>query len=163
MEVVRKITVKIVNGGTRPDGFTAEDKTGAKRLVMTVIGRASKAEESASQLPSGEPSPYIRFKGQFAAWKGAMGEGTEFRSGAAILPNVAADFLAGSLAGEETQSVDFAFSIGVKKSDTPTGYEYYCEPLVQEAEDTDPLRAIQAKAVEAQKRLAAPAGKGKAA
>lgn len=163
MEVVRKITVKVVNGGNRPAPFAEADPMGTKRHLITVIGRASKAEAASSQMPNGDVSEYFRFRGQFAAWKGEMGEGEEFRSGVAILPSVAADFLAGEFASDETQSVDFAFKIGIKKSDSPVQYDYTCEPLVQQAEDSDPLKAIQAKAAAAQKALAAPAGKGKAA
>lgn len=159
MEVVRKITVKLVNGNKRPAHFPEEDKPGTKRHVMTIIGRVAEAKEASSLLPNGDSSPYIRFRGKFAAWNGEMGEGIEYNSGTAILPNVAGDYLAGALIGEEIQSVDFAFRIGVKKSDSPVGYDYTCEPLIQEAEDADPLKALQAKVRAAQKALP----KGKAA
>lgn len=153
MQVVRKITVKIVNGNQRPAPFAEDVKMGEKRHIMTVVGRVSEGKEASSTLPNGDSSPYIRFKGKFAAWKGEIGEGEEFRAGVAILPNVAADFLAGEIAGDDVQSVDFAFKIGVKKADTPTSYEYYCEPVIQEAEDSDPLAALAKKAKEAQKAL----------
>jgi len=159
-EVIRKITVKAVNGGNRPAPFGEDVKMGEKRHLITVMGRVGEAKDANSVLPNGDNSPYIRFKGKFLAWKGEMGDGTEFQSGVAILPNVAADFLAGSMAGDDVQSVDFAFRIGIKKADTPTSYEYYCEPLVQEAEDADPLKAIKEKAAAAVKALPKP---GKAA
>jgi len=159
MEVVRKITVKVVNGGNRPAAFPEDAKMGEKRHLITVIGRASKAEEKSTTMLNGDQSEYLRFRGSFAAWKGDIGDGIEYRSGAMILPGVAADFLAGSFASEDTQSVDFAFKIGIKKSDSPVQYDYTCEPIVQDAEDSDPLKAIQAKVKEAQKVLP----KGKAA
>ena len=155
-EVVRKITVKVVNGGNRPAPFGEDAKMGEKRHLITVMGRVGEAKDANSVLPNGDNSPYIRFKGKFLAWKGEMGQGIEYQSGVAILPNVAADFLAGSFAGEDVQSVDFAFRIGIKKSDSPVQYDYTCEPLVQEAEDADPLKAIKEKAKEAMKTLAKP-------
>lgn len=163
MQVVRKITVKEVNGA-KPAPFAESDANGTKRHIMCVVGRAAEAKDSVSILPNGDESPYLRLKGKFAAWKGEIGEGEEYRAGAAILPNVAADFLAGELSGEEVQSVDFAFRIGVKKDDkAATSYVYYCEPIIQEAEDSDPLIALAKKAQETQKALAAPAAKGKGA
>lgn len=159
MQIVRKITVKIVNGGNRPAPFAEEIKMDEKRPILTIVGRAAGVREASSQLPDGSTSEYLRFTGTFAAWKGEMGNGDEFRSGVAILPPVAADFLAGSLAGDEVSSVDFAFVIGVKKADTPTSYEYYCEPIVQEAEESNPLKAIMEKTAAAQKALTAPKGK----
>ena len=126
---------------------------GEKRHICSIVGRVNDAKDASSTLPNGDSSPYIRFKGKFAAWKGEIGQGEEFRAGVAILPNVAADFLAGEIAGEDVQSVDFAFRIGVTKADTPTSHEYYCEPIIQEAEDTDPIAALAKKAQAAQKAL----------
>lgn len=144
-EVVRKITVKTVLGA-KPGPFPEDAKMGDVRHLTTVIGRADSFKEEVSYLPDGTQSPYLRFRGQFAAWKGEMGSPDDFRSAVMILPPVAADLLAGALGAENVNSVEFAYRIGVKKADTPTGYQYTCEPLIEEAEDTDPIAALMKRA-----------------
>jgi hypothetical protein len=44
----------------------------------------------------------------------------------------------------EKKAIEFAFKIGVNKSDNPAGYEWYMEPLLTAAE-ADPLAALEAK------------------
>ena len=71
-----------------------------------------------------------------------MGEGKEFRSGVLIMPDVAAQMLAGLLAPEDVQSVNFGFVLNIRKTETPIGYEYTATPLMEDTSDTDPLAAI---------------------
>ena len=123
--------------------FDKDDALGAERVVLTVFGRADKAEEGENTLPSGDISTYVKFRGAFAAYAGEMGEGDEFRSGVMIIPDVAADMLASLLAPEEVTSVNFGFLVGIKKTETPIGYEYYASPLMEDKSDTDPMEAIK--------------------
>lgn len=147
MELLKKITVKNCHG-KKLAPFDADDEIGTLRPVLTVYGRADKFEEGENTLPSGDVSSYIRFRGSFAAYAGEMGDGTEFRSGVLIMPAVAADMLAGLLIPDDVQSVNFGFVLNIKKTETPIGYEYTAQPLMEDASDTDPLAAI-AKQVQA--------------
>lgn len=142
MKILKKITVKTVHG-KKLDGFGEGDPIGAERVVLTAYGRADKFELGQNTLPSGDVSDYIRFRGQFAAYAGELGDGDEFRSGVMILPEVAGNLLAGLLEPEDVASVNFGFIVGIKHTETPIGYEYFATPLMESAEDTDPLAAIK--------------------
>lgn len=141
MKIIKKITVKTVQG-KKLDPFPAEDAIGSKRIVMTVYGRADTNTPGENTLPSGDISQYNRFKGDFIAYPGEMGEGDQTRSGTMILPDVAGDLLANLLRDENVQSVNFGFQIGIAKTETPIGYEYFAVPLIEEKADADPLAAI---------------------
>lgn len=141
MEILKKITVKNCHG-KKLAPFDADDEIGTLRPVLTVYGRADKFEEGENTLPSGDISQYIRFKGSFAAYAGPMGFETEYRSGVLIMPDVAAQMLAGLLSPEDVQSVNFGFVLNIKKTETPIGYEYSATPLMEDASDTDPLAMI---------------------
>jgi hypothetical protein len=141
MKILKKITVKTVQGKALTR-FSEEAPLGSERIVLTVYGRADKAEAGENVLPSGDISQYTKFRGDFIAYPGNMGEGDKTRSGVMILPEVAGDLLAGSLRGEDAVSVNFGFQIGIKKTDTPIGYEYFAIPLIEEAAEADPLAAI---------------------
>lgn len=162
MEILKKITVKNCHG-KKLTPFGADDEIGMLRAVLTVYGRADKFEEGENTLPSGDISQYIRFKGSFAAYAGAMGDGTEYRSGVLIIPDVAAQMLAGLLAGENVQSVNFGFQLNIKKTETPIGYEYTATPLMEDASDTDPLAAIAKQVTAALPAPKAEKSKAKAA
>jgi len=144
MQLLKKITVKNCHG-KKLAPFDGDDAIGLLRPVLTVYGRADKFEEGENTLPSGDISQYIRFKGSFAAFAGNMGEGDEYRSGVLIMPDVAAQMLAGLLGGENVQAVNFGFVLNIKKTETPIGYEYTATPLMEDASDTDPMLAIKAQ------------------
>ena len=162
MEILKKITVKNCHG-KKLAPFDADDEIGTLRAVLTVYGRADKFEEGENTLPSGDISQYIRFKGSFAAYAGAMNVGTEYRSGVLIIPDVAAQMLAGLLAAENVQSVNFGFQLNIKKTETPIGYEYTATPLMEDASDTDPLAAIAKQVTAALPAPKAEKSKAKAA
>jgi len=141
MKLLKKITVKTVHG-KKLEQFPTESPMGAERTVLTVYGRADKAEPGENTLPSGDISAYIKFRGDFIAFPGAMGEGDKCRSGVMILPDVAGDLLGNMLMREGVTSANFGFVIGLKKTDTPIGYEYFATPLIEDEEEADPLAAI---------------------
>lgn len=144
MKLLKKITVKTCHG-RKLQAFETDDEIGTERVVLTVFGRADKAEEGENTLPSGDISSYIRFRGSFAAFAGEMSIGDEYRSGVMIIPDVAAQLLASLLAGDDVTAVNFGFLIGIKKTETPIGYEYYASPLMEDKSDTDPMEAIKAQ------------------
>ena len=156
MKLLKKITVKTVHG-KKLDGFANDEPLGTERVVLTVYGRADKAEPGENTLPSGDISSYVKFRGDFIAYPGGMGEGDETRSGVMILPDVAGDLLANMIEPEDVSSVNFGFVIGIKKTETPIGYEYYATPLIEEKAEADPLAAIRQQVTA---KLPAPEKKG---
>lgn len=162
MKLLKKITVKTVHG-KKLDPFGADEPLGAERVVLTVYGRADKAEPGENTLPSGDISSYVKFRGDFIAYPGAMNEGDQSRSGVMILPDVAGDLLASMCNREGANAVNFGFLIGIKKTETPIGYEYFATPLIEGEAEADPLAAI---AQQVTAKLPAPkkgGGKGAAA
>lgn len=150
MEILKKLTVKGVNGNKVLDAstlFDAKAKDGDKVPVATMYGIARDA------LPKEtDKGPYYLFKGDFAGVNTLTGE--EYRSGQCILPEIAEAIVAGGLADESVTSLQFAFEVGVKKdSSAIRGYAYYVVPLVEQ-NDSDPLAALAKQVVP---QLAAPA------
>ena len=162
MKLLKKLTVKTVHG-RKLQAFDKDTEIGAERIVLTVYGRADKFENGENTLPSGDISQYIRFRGDFAAYAGVIGNGDEYRSGVLIMPEIAGDLLAGMLSGEGVTSVNFGFMIGIRHTETPIGYEYYAEPLMKQESETDPLAAIKGAVKDAAKALPAPASSKKKA
>lgn len=150
MKILKKITVKTVLG-RKVDRFDDKAKMGASRVVMTVWGRADRAEHGANTLPNGDTSEYIKFRGEFKAHENEPGKdaGEECFSTVCIMPDVASGLLAGILNREGMTSVNFAFSIAIQKTDTTVGYEYVAKPLFKMDEQADPLDQIYQAAVKA--------------
>lgn len=150
MEILKKLTVKGVNGNKALDAatlFTDKNKDGDKVQVATIYGIARDA------LPKEtDKGPYYLFKGDFGGVNTITGE--QYRSGQCILPEIAEAIVAGGIADESVTSLQFAFEVGVKKdSSAIRGYSYYVVPLV-ENNDSDPLAALAKQVVP---QLAAPA------
>jgi hypothetical protein len=146
MQLIKKISTKTVLG-KRPD--VPEGDKAVFLWDLIGIANGSKHGESAN-------GPYTGLTGQFQAINRLTGE--VYRSGIAYPPAVALDMVLGQL-GPEVQSVQFAFSIGVKKDgQAATGYVYVAEPLVNVSEN-DPLEALIGKVKHA---LPAPAKAEKA-
>jgi len=141
MKILKKITVKTVHG-KKLEGFAPEKALGDTAIVLTVYGRADSNTPGENTLPSGDLSSYNRFRGDFIAYPGEMGVGDKVRSGVMILPDVAGDLLANLMHDDDVQSVNFGFQIGIRKTGTPIGYEYFAIPLIEEKADADPLAAI---------------------
>lgn len=131
-EMLKKFTVKNVAG-------RLEAPEEGKREICTVVGRVVNVEMKETQY-----GPYVRFKGSFAAY---TPDGREFRSSTAIFPEVWQDQVSTPFFADNPPSnLDFAVRLGIKKSDTPIGYEFYAEPIVDMDEATDPLAEIMSKA-----------------
>jgi len=139
MKLVKKLTVKNVLGRKPSAALLGANETFD---VMTVYGAATSIERGQSDMGDGTVSPWIRFKGNFAAIR--VNDGTEFRSGTMFLPDVAADLLAPIVETlpEGSEAVNFGFLVTMKKADTTIGYEYTAEPLTKPAEH-DPLDVIR--------------------
>lgn len=142
MKLVKKITVKTCVGNIRAIAKDMAD--GDERVLLRVLGLVSDTKVGETEMGS-----YTRFIGPCQAFQvGADGEITEeFRSGAAILPDVASDSIADALAHMQAQNPDatleFAFDIGIKADESSTvGYVYTCAPLAEMGE-ADPLAALR--------------------
>lgn len=131
-EMLKKFTVKNVAG-------KLEAPAEGKKELVTVIGRVVNAEMKETNY-----GPYVRFKGSFAAY---TPDGKQYRSSNAIFPEVWQDQIAAPFfADNPPANLDFAVKLGIKASDTPVGYEFYAEPVVDMDESSDPLAEIMAKA-----------------
>lgn len=140
MKLLKKLTIAKVLG-RRVDKFNNDDPVGKERILMTVYGRADSAEQGTHTLANGDVSEYVKFRGSFAAIEPGE-DATECRSGVMILPEVAGDMLYGMVGAEGVESVNFGFNIGIRKTETTVGYEYFAEPLIEQA-DSDPLAALR--------------------
>lgn len=108
----------------------------AKKRLALVAGITNQATVGTSNY-----GDFIKLLGNFQANNLVNGE--IIRTSAVILPDVAANLIYGQLQ-KGAEAVEFAFFIGIKESDTPTGYEYYAEPAIEAAE-SDPLAALLQK------------------
>lgn len=135
MKLLKKITVKGVLE-RKPTAALLGDANNF--AIMTVFGTATSCKPEKHEFGDGNFSEYNRFRGNFSAVR--VSDGEEFRSGTLIMPDVAGDALAGVMADleEGKASVQFAFFIGIKNSESPIGYEYTAEPLT-EPQEHDPL------------------------
>jgi len=100
-----------------------------------IIGVAN-AIETGNHATNGE---WTKLKGNFEATNAKTGE--VFISTAAFLPKVVNDLVAEAIKAGGT--VRFAYRIGTKPNETPTGYEYTVAELV-EAEPVDAIEEIRA-------------------
>ncbi len=136
MELLRKISTKTVLGD-RPER-PKDKKTVA---LYSVFGIANGCQTGHSDY-----GDWIKLKGSFEAVR--IGDGVVAQSGACILPEpvnsmIAANLMATDDEGKRTtQSVQFSFEIGVKRTETAIGYEYVTRPLV-ESGGADPLAALR--------------------
>lgn len=141
MRLLKKITVKGVME-KKPSAAWLGDKD--THDIMTVFGTATRVQHGTHEFGDGNLSEYDKFAGNFSAVR--ANDGTEFRSGVLILPDVAGGPLAGvvSQLTEGEKAIEFAFFISMKKSETPIGYEYSAEPLT-EPEEHDPLLQMRGR------------------
>lgn len=144
-EIIKKITAKTVHGA-KPK-LARDEKS---REIMKVYGQARTMATGMTDYGA-----FIKFGGSFEAVNSDTAE--VFRSGTMLLPDIAADMLAGQLGGDGVEAVNFAFAIGIKEDEaSATGYVYYCTPLI-DAGESDPLAALKSQLVTAN---ALPAPKG---
>lgn len=145
MKLLKKITVKTCHGKTMSADwlFPQDAKEGLERCVLTVVGRADKMEHGKSTLPSGDETEYVKFRGEFVAWPGEMGEAgiTQYRSSVLILPEVASGPLEVTMSDEKITAANFGFRITVIKQKTTVGFSYQAEPLTEQ-DEADPLAAL---------------------
>jgi hypothetical protein len=135
------------------DPFKDAEKVGTERPVMTVWGRADSVSQESFTMSNGRTSHFPKFRGEFEVHEGPppmkAGDKTHAESSVVILPDVAADVLAGIMRRPGSGSTNFSFLIGVKKSDIEggMGYEYTCVPLFDVKTGGNPLTAVYANAL----------------
>jgi len=131
IELISKISTKTVAG------TVSKPKEGESAVLYRVLGIAN-------GIKSGESTygEFTAFTGNFKAIN--LETGKVYQSGKVFLPSIAQTMLEGALSDANTDSVEFAFDIGVKHAANAIGYEYTVTPLVA-ASDNDPLSALESK------------------
>lgn len=127
MALIKKITVKSVIGDVKKIFKGVTEKTAIMRVVG--IARSMQAGES-------DYGPWVKYKGTFNGINLITGE--EMTAPYCLLPEVASCLIENQLSAEGVTSIEFGFDLYIKPSDTPIGFEYLAEPLV-EPKDADPL------------------------
>jgi hypothetical protein len=137
MSLLKKITAKTVLGDVKKIAF-GDDKQLEKGFpAMRVLGVVRNVQTGTSDY-----GDWVKFKGSFKATNLLTGE--EFNSSALMLPEVASDLLDTAIqsVGDDFESIECAFDIGLKGADTSIGYEYTVTPLV-EMSTSDPIVALE--------------------
>jgi len=138
IEPLKKITTKTVHGKIDPKTDVPKEGEEATQ-IMTLVGRIVSAQNKETTF-----GPYVEFKGSFEAVDAKSGK--RFYSSKCLLPEVAQDLIAAPfIADNPPANLDFAFQIGVRWSDSPIGYEFSCNPLVEVESESDPLKEIKSK------------------
>lgn len=135
IELLSKLSLKSVYGAVNIKVLHEGKKT---IHLMRVLGIASGVKTGSSNF-----GDWLAFTGNFKATN--LETGAEFRSGKIFLPTIASGLIEGAIQQAETDSVQFAFDIGVKPVQDRQGkdsYEYTVTPLV-EAQDNDPLKQLE--------------------
>ncbi|MFA7334724.1 MAG: hypothetical protein AB7Q37_18780 [Pyrinomonadaceae bacterium] len=125
MAFIKKITVKNVCGG---DLKSLLPKEGGARTIARIFGVASGKTDGVSHF-GGEPSPWVKFSGQFQGINTVTGE--EFKSFTCLLPELGANLLGLALESSDGSPVEFGFDIAISGTDTPIGYQFEVTPLVE--------------------------------
>jgi hypothetical protein len=153
MELISKLSMKGIGAQPKKNSLTE----GESKNIAIVIGRVSKYEVGQSTF--GE---FTKFRGSFEATN--VETGKVYKSGACFLPQVVEALLVDAVDNApDNSAVDFALAIGVKFSETATGYEYTVEPLTElkEADELTALRQVAMKALPAPATADETAGKSK--
>lgn len=132
--LLKKLTMKNIVGDTKKLAAALfKEKVGSGETVMIArfLGKATGWAVKSTDL--GES---IAIKGSFAGINLMTGEEFRAMGGTCYLPEAAAGLIAATLEDDNAESVDFAFEIGMKESETAIrGFEYVIKPLIEPAED----------------------------
>lgn len=135
IELVKKISTKTLVGKITRDLIPAKGTLYLFRIIGNAVG---------TKIGESTYGGFIGFRGNFKAT--VIADGTEVRSAVAYLPAMATDLLLAAVEGNEANGgVQFAFDVGIKAGDTPTGYEYVVTPLVEAKDSLDQLENTLAK------------------
>lgn len=157
MALARKLSAKTITGGNvrkamildkvNKDDANDAGNTDAEKPRVTklfqVWGHAYQTKRG-----SGDNGPWVSLIGRFEAVN--LADGVISTAPQCFLPEPAASMLATQLeatdgAGKRlTESLEFAFEIGVKPTATAIGYEYVTTPIVKPG-GADPLANLRAK------------------
>lgn len=124
---IRKITPKTVMGK-----IVAPEKGSKPVFQYAVYGTADAVKQGESNYGT-----WFAFTGNFEANRH---DGEIFRASVLFLPEPLQSILIDKL--QDGMSVDVAVAVLVKPSDSPTGYEYVCQPLV-ETQSSDALKLLR--------------------
>ena len=122
-KTLKKLTTKTILG-KNPD----KPKDDEPVKLYTVMGTITGTKTGDTQYGT-----WISCTGNVLAIRAS--DRAEFVSGSVFLPEPYQSMMLGKLAGEGTQAVDFACNVYIQKNDTPIGYEYVAEPLMEDQSD----------------------------
>jgi hypothetical protein len=117
--------------------------------VFGTVGRVTVGESNYGE--------FIKLLGDFRAINHQTGE--TIQTGTAILPDVIANMIYGQVEKSEG-NIEFAFRVKANAANTPTGYEFNAETLI-EAQEGGTLDRLQALAASQPLALPAPKKDGK--
>lgn len=141
MKLIKKISVKTVCGKREQEIIgkdNGKDVIGFKdKDVMDVVGVCT-----ATRTGNTTFGDFIGLRGQFQATNLESGE--VVRSSQCFLPDDVTDLIVAQLSMDGVSSVEFAFRIGQKASNTSIGYEYTAIPLL-DTQQNDPINSILLK------------------
>ena len=127
-----------------------------KIAPKNVMERKMKAPEKAEMLYTvfgiarttrsgeGDNGPWTALVGNFEAVR--TEDGAVFKGVQLFLPEPLNSIMADKLREEDVEEIQFAVNIGIKPSETPIGYEYTCETVV-DADEADPLAQLRTQAL----------------
>lgn len=107
------------------------DKEKTPMSILQIVGIATGTFTGESTF-----GPWCALRGNFEATNLQTGE--KFRSSQCFMPDVAIAIVAGALASDENNAVEFGVIIGIIKSETQIGYEFTMNPLIDVTEN-DPI------------------------
>lgn len=135
MQLVKKLGAKQILGNVKQVVKDSCEKDGDTYKAYSIIGQANGIKTGTSQY--GE---WCAFTGRMEAVNYVTGE--SFAAMQCFIPEPLQSMIRNALS--ETDSVEFAFTVIVKRrDDLKEGYEYLVEPHKQ-AQEADPLAALRA-------------------
>lgn len=136
MKVLKKMSVRDLNGFKNGDLKKMAAGAPGEVYVCRIYGSARAVKTGTSTY--GE---FLEFTGSFQA---VDVKGVECVSAKCFLPSPADDMLAGALAGEGVNAVDFAYDLFVVEDEkTEVGFQYRVHSLL-EHKPSEPLKALAA-------------------
>lgn len=135
-----------------PKKVLAMDAAGARHLIGTIYGVASRVKSKVTPDKAGNPQVFEQIVGDFEGVPadplfvdedGVQTPVKAIRSGVLYLPAGIHERLAEPLKREDTQPIEFAIEIYTVKADNPIGYGYEVKSLMAPAA-ADPLEKMRA-------------------
>ena len=103
--------------------------------LYTIMGVVSGVKSG-----EGDYGPWTSFTGSFEAVR--IDNGDSYKSAVCFIPEPLSAMMADKFRGDDVTQLEFAIMVGYKPCDTPIGYEYTTEMLI-DADESDPLKMLR--------------------